>query len=84
MRTESAKARLSDDVVPVHRYIYPHCLEGSAISRAGALEVGVLAIHERGEIRACESVKIVGRDLRNSVAPEERVIEEQTAFYENT
>ena len=47
-----------------------------------ALEVGLLAIHERGEIRALESVKIVGRGLGNSVAPEERVVEEQTALYE--
>jgi hypothetical protein len=37
MRSESAKARLSDDVVPVHRDVYPHCLEESAILRAVTL-----------------------------------------------
>jgi hypothetical protein len=42
--------------------------------------VVILAIHERGEIRACESVKVGGRDLRNPVAPEECMIEKQTAL----
>jgi hypothetical protein len=60
MRAESAKACLSDNVVPVHRNVYPNCSEGLIILCAGAPEVGVLAIHERREIRACESVKIVG------------------------
>jgi hypothetical protein len=40
MRSESAKARLSDDVVPAHSYVYPHYPKGSAIKRAGAPEVG--------------------------------------------
>ena len=35
MRSESAEARLSDDVVPVHHYVYPHCRIGSAILLAG-------------------------------------------------
>lgn len=76
VRSESAKASLSDDVVPVHRDVYPHCPERSAISHAGRLEVGVLTIHERRKIRACEGVKIVRRNLGNSVSPEECVIEE--------
>jgi len=84
VRSESAKARLSDDVVPVHRDVYPHCPEGSAILRAGTLEVGVLTIHERREIRTCEGVKIVRRSLGNPVSPEECVIEEQAALYGNT
>jgi len=84
VRSESAKARLSDDVVPVHCDVYPHCPEGSAISHAGTLEVGVLTIHERREIRACEGVKIVRRSLGNSVSSEECVIEEQAALYGNT
>jgi hypothetical protein len=46
-----------------------------------ALEVAVLAVHERGEIRAREGVKIVRRSLRNSVSPEECMVEKQTAFY---
>jgi hypothetical protein len=43
-------------------------------------EVVVLAVHERGEIRACESVKVGGRDFRNPVAPEDCMIEKQTAL----
>jgi len=84
VRSESAKARLSDDVVPVHRNVYPHCPEESTFSQAATLEVGVLTIHERREIRACEGVKIVRRNLRNSVPSEECVIEEQAALYGNT
>lgn len=84
VRIESAEARLSDDVVPVHRDVYPHCPKGLAISRAGTLEVGVLTIHERREIRACEGVKIIRRNLGNSVSSEECVIEEQAALYGNT
>lgn len=84
VRFESAKARLSDDVVPVHRDVYPHCPKELAPSRAGTLEVDVLTIHERREIRACEGVKIVRRNLGNSVSSEECVIEEQAAFYGNT
>jgi len=59
MRSESAKAFLSDNVVPVHYNVYPNCLVGSVNLRALALKVEVLAIHERGEIMACESVEIV-------------------------
>ena len=44
----------------------------------------VLAVHERGEIRACESVKVGGRHLRNPVAPEDCMIEKQTALYKST
>jgi hypothetical protein len=48
--------------------------------RSSAQSCVVLAVHERGEIRACESVKVGGRDLRNPVAPEECMIEKQTAL----
>jgi hypothetical protein len=81
MRSESAKARLSDDLVPVHHDVDSHCREGSAPSlKNAALEAVVLAVHERREIRACESVKVGGRDLGNPVAPEDRMIEKQTAL----
>jgi hypothetical protein len=63
MRSESAKARLSDDFVPVHHYVYPHCRQGSAILHTAALEAVVLAIHERREIRACEGVEVVRGNL---------------------
>jgi len=64
MRSESAKARLSDDLVPVHHDVDSH-------------------VHERGEIRACESVKVGGRDFRNPVAPEDCMIEKQTALWDD-
>ena len=81
MRSESAKARLSDDFVPVHYDVDSHCLEDSVLFlKTVALKVVVLAVHERREIRACESVEVGGRDLRNSVAPKNCVIEKQTAL----
>jgi hypothetical protein len=80
MRSESAKARLSDDFVPVHHYVYSHCRKESATVHTAAPEVVVLAVHERREIRACEGVKVIRGNLRNSVAPEERMIEKQTAL----
>ena len=81
MRFESAKARLSDDFVPVHYDVDSHCLEESALLLKNvALKVVALAVHERREIRACESVEVGGRDLRNPVAPEDCVIEKQTAL----
>jgi hypothetical protein len=81
MRSESAKARLSDDFVPVHHDVDSHCREGSVPAlKNEALKVVVLAVHERGEIRACESVKVGRRDLRNPVAPEDCMIEKQTAL----
>jgi hypothetical protein len=49
--------------------------------RAQGHQLGVLTIHERREIRACEGVKIVRRNLGNSVSSEECVIEKQAALY---
>jgi hypothetical protein len=49
-----------------------------------ALEVVVLAVHERREIGACEGVKIGRRGLRNPVASEDCMIEKQTALWNNT
>ena len=81
MRSESAKARLSDDFIPVHHDVNSHCREDQfLLLKKAELKVVVLAVHERGEIRACESVKVGGRDLRNPVAPEDGMIEKQTAF----
>jgi len=39
MRPKSAKALLSDDIVPIHYYVYPHCLERSVNLCALALKV---------------------------------------------
>jgi len=57
----------------------------SYFEKRGGQGCGILlAVHERWEIRACESVKVGGRHLRNPVAPEDRMIEKQTALYKST
>jgi hypothetical protein len=52
----------------------------SSTLRDAGLRVVVLAVHKRGEIRACEGVEVGGRDLRNPVAPEDCMIEKQTTL----
>ena len=81
MRSESAKACLSDDFVPVHHDVDSHWRQRSVLLlKNAALKLVVLAVHERGKIRACESVEVGGRDLRNPVAPEDCMIKKQTAL----